>query len=167
MHGHLQLVASATTSWTGWRLPTSWFAHWQWTRAGRGRSGSREPGAQRVDHSRPAPSTGIVSVGGGAGRGVADRRVLYRGTEHRGSRLGAGGPPDGGIDGLGSAGGEDDLARRDPDELGHLLAGHFELVAYRRASSWSRPGSAAGRADQPVSEASAPGRGGVVLAWSR
>ena len=137
----------ATTSCTGWRVPTSWLAHWQCTSAGRGRVGSTRGGRRSAStSSRPAPSTASVSVGAGAGRRVAHGRVLDRGAEHRRARVGAGGAPDGGVDRLGGAGGEDDLARRDAEQLGHLLRGPARARRGRRGPPRAGgPGSAAGR----------------------
>ena len=61
----------ATTSCTGWRLPTSWLAHWQCTSAGRGRVGSPRRARKASTIRRPAPSTAIDSVG--AARAEASR----------------------------------------------------------------------------------------------
>ncbi len=56
----------STTSATGWVVPTSWLAHWQWTTDGprpysarhRSRASSTAAGSMR-----PSPSTAMVSVG--------------------------------------------------------------------------------------------------------
>ncbi len=47
---------AATTSATGWRVPTSWLAHWQWTRAVLGPMAS----SRASTSMRPSPSTGVT-----------------------------------------------------------------------------------------------------------
>ena len=96
---------------------------------------------------------------------LAHRGVLDVREEDRGTRVLAGGAPDGCVDGLGAARGEDHFTRCRTDEGRYLLTGFLQRVARTmRPSSCRRPGSAAGRAIHRVRAASASGRGGVVLA---
>ena len=159
---------SATTSWTGWRVPTSWLAHWQCTSAGRGseraagaragrrRRGGRSPstastsiGAARAEASRTAEcSTAAQSTGApGAARVAPQTAALIASV-----------PPEVKTTWRG----------RDAEQLGHL----------RRAPPRARrgrcgpprgagPGRRAGAWPSRASAATASGRGGVVLAWSR
>ena len=159
---------SATTSCTGWSVPTSWLPHWQCTSAGRGRDPDRRRSRRASTSSRPAAVHRDLLGRRQTGRRVADRRVLHGGAEDGRAGLGPGGPPDGGVDGLGRPGGEDDLAPRHAHELGHLARGPPRARRGRsdplRAAGRGRP---SGRAAHCASAASASGRGGVVLAWSR
>ena len=119
---------------TGWTVPTSWLAHWQWTRAGgpvgvagQGlgqRLGVDPAHAGRPPGARPGPT----------GRGVAHGRVLDRGAEHgragpgpRGApktaALAASVPPEVKTTWRG----------RTPSSAGDLLPGLLDGVAHRPA----------------------------------
>ena len=114
---------SATTSSTGWRVPTSWLPHWQCTRAGRGRvsDGKRSRSASTCNPSRAVH----VEVLGRrqACRRVADGGMLHGGAQDGPARRGPGRTPDGGVDGLGGARGEDHLAPGDAHQIGDLARG--------------------------------------------
>ena len=94
--------------------------------------------------------------------------MLDGGTEHGRARGGPRRAPHGGVDGLGRARGEDHLAPGHADQVGHLVAGDLERVA-DDATLFVHPAGIAPSAVRPTasSAASASGRGGVVLAWSR
>ena len=53
----------STTSCTGWMVPTSWLAHWQCTRAGRGSDAEPRRSRSASMSRRPVPSTPSTSTG--------------------------------------------------------------------------------------------------------
>ncbi len=138
---------AATTSATGWTVPTSWLAHWQCTSAG-GRSARRASASATPAGVDPAPAVDGEELGVGQPLGgVAHTRVLDRGAQHRRARTGPGGPPDRGVGRLGAARGEDDLAGPDPEQRGHLLPGLLEDGPHH-AALLVDPSRVAGRAGQ-------------------
>ena len=160
--------ASSTTSATGWRVPTSWLAHWQCTRAGGSLGVPLRGRRRRVGVDPAAPSTGSFSTAASRRRGVADGRVLDVGAEDR-RRPGRSpaGAPDRGVDRLGGAGGEDDLAGPHAEQARHLLAGLLDGHPDGRPSSWTRPGSADGRSSHGRNGLDDLGPEREVEAWSR
>ena len=52
-----------TISSTGWRVPVSWLAHWQWTSAGRSPPAAESTGPSAPGSIRPERSTGSSSTG--------------------------------------------------------------------------------------------------------
>ena len=73
--------SSSTTSATGWTVPTSWLAHWQWTSAG-ARPWSGRQRSMAVVHRLDLDPTQAVDGDGdhraGPGRGIAHGGVLHR-----------------------------------------------------------------------------------------
>ena len=157
---------SSTTSCTGWSVPTSWLAHWQCTSAGRGADARLQALAaarrRRAGRCRPPRAPRSAPTRAEASR---DRGVLDGGAEHGRARMGAGRTPDGGVDGLGGARGEDHLARP-RRRRGRPPARGPSSSASRtvRPSSCSRPGSAGGRPAQLRERGRAP-RAAAVWCW--
>ncbi len=162
---------SATTSCTGCSVPTSWLPHWQCTSAGRGRELDRRRSRSASTSSRPVRVHGDVLGRRQARRRVAHRRVLHGGTEHGQARRGPGRTPDGGVDGLGRARGEDHLAPRHADQIRHLRAGDLERVA-DGAALFVQPAGVRGRQGGPLRQRGKclgprRGRAGVIEIGAR
>ena len=154
-----------TTSWTGWRVPTSWLAHWQCTRAGRGSDARPESLPEGVDVEPTRAVHADLLDRRDAGRGVADGGVLHGGTEHRRARGGPGRAPDGRVDRLGRPRREDHLARA-RHRPGRRPAGAPPRVRRARCGPLrgAGPGSPGGRV-APSAPARQSPRAGPVSCW--
>ena len=161
----------STTSATGWTVPTSWLAHWQWTRdaacpwIGRHRSRASST-ALGLDAAEAVHGDGLDRCRAGPRRrGRPSARRRRRAT---GPRPGAEGAPHGGVDRLGPSGGEHHLAGAHAEQSGHLVPGLLQGGPGHPALGVDPPGSAVTPSSSHAAMAArASGRSGVVEAWSR
>ena len=154
---------AATTSATGWTVPTSWLPHWTWTSAVSGRTAASTSSAS----TRPRPSTGTTVTSPWRSAASAHGRVLDGGDTwwRAPARRRAAG--DGGGDRLGGAAGEHDLAVAGAEQGGHLVAGRLDGHPGGQALGVDAAGVAEPASSAATTAARASGRSGEVEAWSR
>ena len=152
----------ATTSATGWSVPTSWLPHCTWTSAVSGRMASSSVVDVDAAVAVAADERHVVTERGQPHRGVLDRRGDDVVAASVAPNTAAG-------DGLGGATGEHDLAAASAEQGRDLLAGLSTAARAVWPSRWIRLGSPPTSADrsQSTMASTASGRVGDVEAWSR
>ena len=120
--------------------------------------------AQRLDLEPSRAVHGDVLGRRQACRRVTDRGMLHGGAEDGQAGGGPGRTPDGRVDGLGRARGEDHLAPRHAHQFGHLAAGHLERVA-DGATLFVQPARVPGGQGGPLRQRGERPRAAAASCW--